>query len=69
MYRDLWIQPDLIVCDFDTKVGALIADELIIQWELNTPGMADMILHWAFPASLTLLIPRCAAECSVSHSR
>ena len=41
----IWIQPDLILCDFDTKVGALIADELI-QWELNTPGMADMFFYW-----------------------
>ena len=33
------------MCDFDTKVGALIADELIIQCEPNTPGMADMFFH------------------------
>ena len=36
------------MCDFDTQVGALIADELIIQCELNTPGMADMFFHLGF---------------------
>ena len=33
------------MCDFDTKVGALIADELIIWCEPNIPGMADIFFH------------------------
>ena len=37
------IKPDLIVCDFYTRVGVEIADELGIPSVINMPGMLEMI--------------------------
>ena len=36
------IRPDVIVCDFYTRVGVEIADELGIPSVINIPGMLEM---------------------------
>ena len=42
------LKPELIVCDFMTRFGAKIADELGVPCVINTPGLFNFMDEFCF---------------------
>ena len=54
IWKKMWgeelqkLKPELIVCDYFTRVGAEIADDMGIPCVINTPGLLNFMDEYGF---------------------
>jgi len=62
------IKPDVVVCDFYTRVGCEAADELGIPSVVNVPGLIQMCNDWGFTKVIEMKKSRtCCGQICISQ--